>query len=135
MLPKEPLLIPQPDRSTVPIPMKEITHSKKKLGMWSSPSGDFGVHIEEARKKGEIWASRMKASRCPPCDVWLGLRDQLYRQMSYGNMALVHSPEVVEEMYQSVWYKVLPALKVNRNIRKAYVAITVSGLGASQSQH
>lgn len=68
-LPSQPLLIPQPDGSTVPIPLKDVTHSEKKLGVWSSPSGDFGVHIEEARKKGALWAERMNSSRCPPRDA------------------------------------------------------------------
>ena len=40
--------------------------------------------------------------------------------MSYGFVALLHPPNLLEEVFQSVWYKCLPALKVNRNICKEW---------------
>jgi hypothetical protein len=119
-LPRTPLLIPQPDGSRASIPLKDNKVAEKKLGVWTCPSGDFGVHVKKASQKGLMWADNMMASRCPPRDAWLGLRYQLYCQMSYGFVALVHPPDLLEKAFQDVWYKCLPSLKVNRCIRKEW---------------
>jgi hypothetical protein len=119
-LPDTPLRIPQPDGSEVTIPLKEVTASEKKLGVWTCPAGDFGVHVEQMRSKGVAWAEKLAAGKCPPRDAWLGLRHQLWRQMSYGLIAVSHPPDKLEEAFQSVWYKCLPSLRVNRNIAKEW---------------
>ena len=119
-LPTTPLMIPQPDGTTVPIVLKDPHDAAKKLGVWTCPSGDFGVHVKEMVKKGEKWASRMRAGHCPPRDAWLGLRHQLWRKMSYGLVAVSHPPHLLEKAVQSVWYKCLPFLRVNRCITKEW---------------
>jgi len=116
-LPSVPLMIPQPDGANVPIALKEVTESEKKLGVWTCPAGDFGVHVSEMKKKGKKWAARMRNGCCPPRDAWLGLRHQLWRQMSYGLVAVSHPPNKLEKAVQSVWFECLPFLKVNRHIR------------------
>ena len=115
----------------VPIPLKEVTHPEKKLGVWTCPTGNFGHHVSQAILKGENWATGMRNSRCPPRDAWLGLRHQLYRQMSYGFVALVHPPDKLEKSFQDVWYKCLPSLQVNRCIRTEWkmLPIQFQGLG------
>lgn len=119
-LPSTPLHIPQPDGTAVPIELKAVTHSEKKLGVWTNPVGDFTKHLEEAKKKGANWAEMMRAGSCPPRDVWLGLRHQLYRQMSYGSVAMTHDPDKVEAVYQSVYYQVLSPARVNQHTRKEF---------------
>ena len=64
-LPRTPLLIPQPDGSRASIPLKDNEVAEKKLGVWTCPSGDFGVHVKKASQKGLMWADNMMASRCP----------------------------------------------------------------------
>ena len=34
--------------------------------------------------------------------------------------SLTHSPHQLEKVYQSIWYKLLPSLRINRNITKEY---------------
>ena len=104
-LPCTPLLILQPDGSRAPIPLKDNTVAEKKLGVWTCPSGDFSVHVGKIRQKGLAWADSMVNGHCLPRHAWLGLRHQLYHQMSYGFVALVHPPDLLEQAFQDVWYK------------------------------
>jgi hypothetical protein len=41
-------------------------------------------------------------------------------QTYYGAAAVTHSPQKLEEAFQSIWYKLLPSLCVNSNITKEY---------------
>jgi hypothetical protein len=50
----------------------------------------------------------------------MGTRYQLFPKHIYGAVAATHSPQKLEEVFQSVWYKLLPSLCVNRNITKKY---------------
>ena len=54
--PTDPVKIPQPDGSRVPIPLKEVTHSEKKLCVWCHHVEDFGVYMKQMEKKRFIWA-------------------------------------------------------------------------------
>ncbi len=98
-LPQEPLKIPQPDGSTALILLKACSDPEKKLGVWTCPLGSFGHNVKQMRTKGEAWAQSMRSSKCPPCDAWLGWRHQLYRQMTYGFVDLVHPPNLLEESF------------------------------------
>ncbi len=62
----------------------------------------------------------MQASNFPPRDAWLVLKHQLSRQLSYGFLALTHPPSKVDHVFQSIWYKFLPVLKVNRCLSKEW---------------
>ena len=62
----------------------------------------------------------MATGSCPPRDAWLGFRDQLWPKMSYGLVAVSHPPDKLDAAFQSVWFKCLPCLKVNRHITKAW---------------
>jgi hypothetical protein len=50
----------------------------------------------------------------------MGTRYQLFPKLIYGAAAVTHSPQKLEEVSQSIWYKLLPSLCVNRNITKEY---------------
>ena len=115
-----PLRIPQPDGNPVPIPLRPIDHQEKKLGVWTTACGDFGYHVEQIKKNGIKWATKMKSGSCPPRVVWLGLKHQLYPQLSYGYVTLTHPPSKVDEVFQSIWYHCLPSLRVNRCIRREW---------------
>ena len=62
----------------------------------------------------------MKSSSCPPRDAWLGLRYQLFPKISYGLVAISAPPSKLDTVFQSIYSKSLPSLKVNRNITKLY---------------
>lgn len=49
--------------------------------------------------------------------------------MTYGDMAIVHCPDEVEEASQKVWYQVLPSLKVNRDIWKEWRMLPIHSQG------
>jgi hypothetical protein len=63
---------------------------------------------------------RLGARRLPARDAWIGTRYQLFPKLIYGAAAVTHSPQKLEEVFQSIWYKLLPSLHVNRNIMKEY---------------
>jgi hypothetical protein len=44
-LPQNPLYIPQPDGTRVPIHLKAISDPEKKLGMYTCPTGKFSYHV------------------------------------------------------------------------------------------
>jgi hypothetical protein len=120
-LPQTPLHIPQPGEApSVPIPLKPIGSAEKKLGVFTSPSGNFECQLEHITKTGIEWASNMQSSSCPARDAWLGLRYQLFPKISYGLVAVSAPPKQLEKVFQTIYYKALPSLRVNRNITKAF---------------
>jgi hypothetical protein len=66
------------------------------------------------------YAERLGSQRFPGRDAWMGTRYQLFPKLIYGVAAVTHSPQKLEEVFQSIWYKLLPSLCVNRNITKEH---------------
>ncbi len=50
----------------------------------------------------------------------MGTRYQIFPKLISGAAAVTHSPQKLDEAIQSIWYKLLPSLHVNRNITKEY---------------
>ncbi len=50
----------------------------------------------------------------------MGMHNQLFSKLVYGTAAVAHSPQKLEDAFKSIWYKLLPSLCVNRDIRKEY---------------
>ncbi len=50
----------------------------------------------------------------------MGMRYQLFPKLIYGAAAVTHSPQKLEDAFKSIWYKLLPSLRVNRNITEEY---------------
>jgi hypothetical protein len=50
----------------------------------------------------------------------MGMRYQLFPKLIYGAAAVTHSMQKLEDAFESIWYKLLPSLCVNRNIMKEY---------------
>jgi hypothetical protein len=50
----------------------------------------------------------------------MGTHYQLFPKLIYGAAAVTHSPQKLEGALQSIWYKLLPFLCINRNITKEY---------------
>jgi hypothetical protein len=66
------------------------------------------------------YTERLGSWRLPERDAWMGTRYQLFPKLIYGAAAVTHSPQKLEEVFQSIWYKLLPSLCVIRNIMKEY---------------
>jgi hypothetical protein len=119
-LPQTPLQIPQPDGTRVPIVLKKVDCPKKKLGIYTCPTGDFSYHVSQLVETGSEYAARLSARHLPARDAWMGTHYQLFPKLIYGAAAVTHAPQALEDAYQSIWYKLLPSLRVNRNITKEY---------------
>ena len=130
-LPKFELMIPQKKDPPKPIPMRDVTHCEKTLGVWSCPAGDFGVHIDKVTAKGTLWVERLRRNRCPPGDAWMGFRYALMPQLTYGFAAITPDLEYLEKAFVDLYRNVLSPLKVNMNIKSFYrlAPKRVQGLG------
>jgi hypothetical protein len=117
---KDTLQIPQPDGTRVPIVLKKVDCPEKKLGIYTCPTGDFSYHVSQLVETGSEYAARLRARHLPARDAWMGKRYQLFPKLIYGAAAVTHAPQALEDACQSIWYKLLPSLRVNRNITKEY---------------
>lgn len=115
-LPSSPLLIPQPDGSTLPIPRKENDHTEKTLGVWNNPINDPKVGLEKIQETGLSWVDSIKARPLERRDVWLSLTCQQYPKWGYGISSLYASPEQLDKTTNSIYRQALPLLGFNRNI-------------------
>jgi hypothetical protein len=119
-LPQTPLYIPQLDGTRVPIRLKIICDPEKKLCVYTCLMGNFSYHVAQLLTMGSEYTERLGAWRLPARDAWMGTCCQLFPKLIYGASAVTHSPQKLEEAFQSIWYKLLPSLCVNRNITKEY---------------
>jgi len=87
------------------------------------PSRRLWLPTQSHSKKGIKWAASMTASSCPPWDAWLSLHYQLFPKISYGLAAVSIPPTKLETVFQSIYFKSLLALKVNRNITKLFCTL------------
>ena len=53
-------------------------------------------------------------------DAWLSFYLRLYPGMVWGLASAIIKPAKLEQIMQGLYFKILPLLKVNRNITKAY---------------
>jgi hypothetical protein len=77
-LPQNPLYIPQPDETRVPIQLKAISDPEKKLGMYTCPRGNFSYHVAQLLNAGSEYAERLGSQRLLARDAWMGTRYQLF---------------------------------------------------------
>jgi hypothetical protein len=119
-LPQNPLYIPQPDGTRVPIQLKAISDQEKKLGVYTCPTGHFPYFVAQLLTTGLEYAERLCSWKLLARDAWMGTGYQLFSKLIYGAAAVTHSWQKLEEVFQSIWYKLLPSLCVNRNITKEY---------------
>ncbi len=50
----------------------------------------------------------------------MGMPYHLFPKLIYGAATVTHSLQKLEDAFESIWYKLLPSLCVNRNITKEY---------------
>jgi hypothetical protein len=120
-LPQDPLYIPQQDGTRVPIRLKAISDPEKKLGVYTCPTANFSyLHVAHILTMGHEYKERLGSRRPPARDAWMGTRYQLFPKLIYGGAAVTHSLQKLEDAFKSICYKLLPSLRVNRNITKEY---------------
>jgi hypothetical protein len=126
-LPQNPLYIPQPDETRVQIHLKAISDPEKKLGVYTCPPGNFSYHAAQLLTMGFEYAERFGSRRLPARDAWMGTCNQLFPKLIYGAAPATHSPQKLEDVFQSIWYKLLPSLCVNGMVN-AYVGQKLTSL-------
>ena len=122
-LPQQPLMIPQLGGQMAAISLHPVDKPEKKLGVYVCPMGNFTYHVDHLQKTGLEFASRLQARNPSPRDCWMGTGYQLYPKLIHGAVALTHDPDKLEAAFQSVWYSLLPSLKVNRHITKEFCTL------------
>ena len=125
------ITVPMPDGTDVPIPTLDVKTPTKMLGSWFTPIGDGSHHIASCRQKGIDWVDRNHTKPLPACDAWLSFHMQLIPGMSWGLLSAIISPKDLNDAIGSLYFKILPLLRVNRNITKAWRTIPqrFQGLG------
>jgi hypothetical protein len=119
-LPQDSLYIPQQEGTRVPICLKAVSDSEKKLGVYTCSMGDFSYHVAHILTTGSEYTERLGTQTLPARDAWIGTRYQLFPKLIYGAAAVTDSLQKLEDAFESIWYKLLPSLCVNRNITKEY---------------
>ena len=120
-LPRYRMVILQKDGSYAPIPLHDVNHVEETLGIWSCPTGDFGVHIEKKMTAGHLWVARLRSNKwCPPADGWLGFRYSLIPQLTYGFSAITPDISSLEASFHKLYRDVLSPLRVNWNISRFF---------------
>ena len=101
------------------------------LGLIFAPVGGSSAHVDAMVGKGMDWADRLTAKPLQRRDAWLSFFMQLFPAISWGLVAVVLPPEALSKTLQSLYYKVLPLLGVNRCITTEWRAMPerYQGLG------
>jgi hypothetical protein len=68
-LPQNPLYIPQPDGTKVPIHLKTISDPEKKPGMYTCPTGNFSYHVAQLLTTGSEYVERLGSRTLPARDA------------------------------------------------------------------
>ena len=100
--------------------IKNVNDPEKKLAVYTCPTGDFSHHVSQLVATGAEYADKLWERKLPSRDAWMGTWYQLFPKLIYGAAAVTHPPQKREDTYQSIWYKLLSFLQVNRNINKYY---------------
>ena len=95
-LPKQEMLIPQPDGSTKPIPLKRVREEMETLGVFYAPEGDSTTHIRAMKQKGFDWLDRLRTNPLHPRDGWLSFYLQLHPGMVWGLVTVIMKPLKLE---------------------------------------
>jgi hypothetical protein len=101
-LPQNSLYIPQLDDTRVSIHLKAISDPEKKLGVYICPLGDFSCHAAQILTMGSEYAERLGSRRLRARDAWMGMRYQLSPKLIYGAAAVTHSPQKLEDVFESI---------------------------------
>ena len=114
------LTVPQPDGSVAPIPTFEPTDPAKGLGVHFVPAGNGAAHIREMKGKGLKWVDKITTRPLPSRDAWLSFYLSLYRGIVWGLVSVNMPPDKLESEIQSLYFRALPFLGVNRCITKEW---------------
>ncbi len=86
----------------MPIQLKTDSDPEEKLGVYKCWTGNFSHHVAQLLTMGLEYAERLGAWRLLARDAWMGTCYQLFPKLIYGAAAVTHSPQKLEEAFQSI---------------------------------
>ncbi len=123
--------ITNPDGSRSAIKQKDVTVSKKTLGIHDSLAGGNGGHLKHIQEKASMWTSRMTNGHLPHHMAWVAYMHQLWPGLQYGLGTMTNDIKEAENVLQESHYKMLNILgvacTVTKGLRKLHT--TFNGLG------
>jgi hypothetical protein len=69
--------------------------------------GNFSYHVAHILTMGSDYVERLGTQRLL---ARMGMRYQRFPKLIYGAAAVTHSPQKLEDAFESIWYKLLPSL-------------------------
>ncbi len=117
IVPKE-LPITNPDGTKSSMKQKEVTASKKMLGIHDSPAGGNKGHLSYIMDKATQWVTRMKNGHLPSHIAWVAYKHQLWPGLYYQLGTMTNDSEPAKRLLDSIDYKTLNVLGVMRNVTR-----------------
>jgi hypothetical protein len=130
-LPQTAFVIPQHDGPSLPIDHIPPDQACEALGTFVAADGNQRTQLDEMKKKGLSWADQLSLAHLPPADGFLSLNIHLKPRLCWNLVTVCESPKVVDKALSKVFFKALPYLRVNRNLRTEFrhLPVKYQGLG------
>ena len=95
-----------------------ILESKKMVGVWSSPDGSDGKHLQEVvGGETRTWMNCLRNANLLTHLAWKALRFQLGPTIQYGISNLANRSKEIENILHSLEFEMLPCLGVNQHVK------------------
>ena len=76
--------VPMPDGTEASIEHLSASKSKKTLGVFTCPTGDFSKQLKSMQEKTQDWIDRAKEGTLSRRDVWFLLDNHLWPKAGHG---------------------------------------------------
>ena len=90
------MAIPQPDGTTAPIKIYDVSDTKKMLGLHYAPICHPSWHVKVVMKTGEDWTDKLITHPLPRKDTWMSFEHHILPAMPWGLVAVGMSFEKLE---------------------------------------
>ena len=97
---------------------KSAEESMKTLGVYDSPAGGNGDHLNYIKTKMSTWINRMKNGHLPSHIAWVAYKQQLWPGLRYGLGTMTNDIEEAEDLTQKEDWTMLNILGVARTVTK-----------------
>ena len=128
---EEAVEVPLPNGDSVTLTSKPATHVERTLGVLTAPCGGHAAQLAAIREKADGWAYRILNGHLPASHVWRSYCFQLRAQLLYALSTLTNNLRAAEQCLQSLEFRILPQLGVNRHIKIGWRRLhqTFGGVG------
>jgi hypothetical protein len=117
---KETIEIPLPQDENTTLTSKHPSHAEKTLGVWTSPCGGHAAHLLVMQDKANGWLRSILNGHLPASHTWASYLHQLLPRLQYALGTLTNDLASAEQCLQSMEFKLLPHLGVNRHIKRGW---------------